>query len=103
MSEIPKAVRAYMGDIGRKGGKAGTGEAKRRVVRSREFYQEAAAARWKRAQVRARAQEELLEAAREIGAFLDSVKFSNKAREILRRELLQRLYAAVVKVKGVAA
>lgn len=102
MSELPKAVRAYMGAIGRKGGKAGTGDAKRRVVRSREFYQAAAAARWMRAQERARAYEALLVAAREVGAFLDAVKFSNQANESLRRELAQRLYAAVVRAKEAA-
>lgn len=95
MNKVADDVRAYLAETGRKGGKAGTGDAKRR----------GAEARWKQERAKRRAQADLFQVAREIGEFLDEIHFPTDADdphdkwERRRKRLADLLYKAVAAVK----
>ena len=57
-------------------------------------------ARWERERARAEAHAELLEVAREVGSFLDDLALVDNSLRERGRDLSDRLYSAVSKVKG---
>lgn len=88
--KLTDAMRAYLSEAGRKGGKRGSSEDKRRAAQIRHA----------RARVQKQSQAELLAISREIGSFLDGLTLSG-ADEDKRKELCDRLYSIlqVAKIK----
>ena len=91
------AEARFGGEAGRRRGGQANGA---RKARSSAAARAAVKVRYARERERARGHAELLEVAREVGSFLDSLTLVDNSLRERGRDLSDRLYSAVSKVRG---